>query len=303
MDDIANELGISKKTIYQHFSSKNELVKETVDFVFDTAINRLKDIQGKSETPIHEHFAMKSCVADLFGFNIQASTIYQFNKYYPRLAERIQKKRHANYDLTILKNLKEGVEKGYYRKEIDIDFVGKIFFSSSTAFFNDEIFINGQNSESLDELNYNFLEEVLNQKIESLSGGEKNLLQFAKISVSNANLLLLDEPTSHLDTYSQIALENALKDYNGAILMISHDFYSIVNCMDYALIIDDKTIRKMSMRKFRKMIYARHFDKDYLELEQKKKELETKVELALKDMDFTLAKTLCVELEGLIKLL
>ncbi|MBS7321455.1 MAG: TetR/AcrR family transcriptional regulator [Myroides sp.] len=158
MDDIANELGISKKTIYQHFSSKNELVKETVDFVFDTAINRLKDIQGKSETPIHEHFAMKSCVADLFGFNIQASTIYQFNKYYPRLAERIQKKRHANYDLTILKNLKEGVEKGYYRKEIDIDFVGKIFFSSSTAFFNDEIFINGQNSESLDELNYNFLE-------------------------------------------------------------------------------------------------------------------------------------------------
>ncbi|HKM04444.1 MAG TPA: ATP-binding cassette domain-containing protein [Lachnospiraceae bacterium] len=152
-------------------------------------------------------------------------------------------------------------------------------------------------------LNYNFLEEVLNQKIESLSGGEKNLLQFAKISVSNANLLLLDEPTSHLDTYSQIALENALKDYNGAILMISHDFYSIVNCMDYALIIDDKTIRKMSMRKFRKMIYARHFDKDYLELEQKKKELETKVELALKDMDFTLAKTLCVELEGLIKLL
>nr|WP_298004066.1 TetR/AcrR family transcriptional regulator [uncultured Flavobacterium sp.] len=158
MDDIANELGISKKTIYQHFSSKNELVKETVDFVFDTAINRLKDIQGKSETPIHEHFVMKNTVADLFGFNIQASTIYQFNKYYPRLAERIQKKRHANYDLTIVKNLKEGVEKGYYRKEIDIDFVGKIFFSSSTAFFNDEIFINGQNSESLDELNYNFLE-------------------------------------------------------------------------------------------------------------------------------------------------
>ena len=158
MDDIANELGISKKTIYQHFSSKNELVKETVDFVFDTAINRLKDIQGKSETPIHEHFVMKNTVADLFEFNIQASTIYQFNKYYPRLAERIQKKRHANYDLTIVKNLKEGVEKGYYRKEIDIDFVGKIFFSSSTAFFNDEIFINGQNSESLDELNYNFLE-------------------------------------------------------------------------------------------------------------------------------------------------
>lgn len=158
MDDIAYELGISKKTIYLHFSSKNELVKETVDFVFESAINRMKSIIGKCETPIHEHFAMKNSVADLFGFNIQASTIYQFNKYYPRLAERIQKKRHDNYDLTILKNLKEGVKKGYYRKDIDVDFVGKIFFASSTAFFNDEIFINTQNNQSLDELNYKFLE-------------------------------------------------------------------------------------------------------------------------------------------------
>ena len=149
---------------------------------------------------------------------------------------------------------------------------------------------------------YSFEEEMLHQKIEALSGGEKNLLQLAKIATSHANLLLLDEPTSHLDTYSQLALEKALGNYNGAILMISHDFYSIVNCMDYALIIDDKTIRKISMRKFRKMIYASHFDKDYLELEQKKKALETKVALALKDNDFIRAKILCDDLEALIKL-
>lgn len=151
-------------------------------------------------------------------------------------------------------------------------------------------------------INYGFEEEMLYQRIEALSGGEKNLLQLAKIATSHANLLLLDEPTSHLDTYSQLALEKALGNYNGAILMISHDFYSIVNCMDYALIIDDKTIRKISMRKFRKMIYASHFDKDYLELEQKKKALETKVALALKDNDFIRAKILCDDLEALIKL-
>ncbi|MDD3413320.1 MAG: ATP-binding cassette domain-containing protein [Lachnospiraceae bacterium] len=152
-------------------------------------------------------------------------------------------------------------------------------------------------------LNYGFEEEVINQKIASLSGGEKNLLQLAKISASNANLLLLDEPTSHLDTYSQIALEKAIENYNGAILMISHDFYTITNCMDYALIIDDKTIRKISMRKFRKMIYAKHFDKDYLEIEQKKKEVETKIALALKNTDFALAKLLSENLEELIKFL
>ena len=151
-------------------------------------------------------------------------------------------------------------------------------------------------------LNYGFDEEVINQKVSSLSGGEKNILQLAKISSSKANLLLLDEPTSHLDTYSQIALEKAIETYNGAILMISHDFYSIVNCMDFVLIVEDKTIRKMSMRKFRKMIYDSHFDKDYLEIEQKKKSVETKIALALKDNNFTLAKVLCQELESLIKL-
>ncbi|MDW8802920.1 ABC-F family ATP-binding cassette domain-containing protein [Clostridium sp. A1-XYC3] len=151
--------------------------------------------------------------------------------------------------------------------------------------------------------NYGFEEEAINQKIGSLSGGEKNMLQLAKVSASKANLLLLDEPTSHLDTYSQMALEKAIEDYNGAILMISHDFYTVVNCMDFVLIIEDKTVRKMSIRKFRKMIYASHFDKDYLEIEQKKKLVETKIELALKNTDFTLAKALSEELEKLIKLL
>ncbi|BCN31832.1 ATP-binding cassette domain-containing protein [Anaeromicropila herbilytica] len=150
---------------------------------------------------------------------------------------------------------------------------------------------------------YGFKDDFMNQKIEALSGGEKNLLQLAKIAANKTNVLLLDEPTSHLDTYSQIALEKAIEEYNGAILMVSHDFYTIANCMDYVLLIEDKTIRKVSIRKFRKMIYANHFDKDYLEIEQKKHEVETKIAVALQKKDFTKAKVLCEKLEELIKLL
>lgn len=152
-------------------------------------------------------------------------------------------------------------------------------------------------------MGYGFDETIVEQKISALSGGEKNILQIAKIASMQTNLLLLDEPTSHLDTYSQIALEKAIDAYKGAILMISHDYYTIIGSMDYVLIIEDKTVRKMSMRKFRKMIYECHFDKDYLELEQKKKQLETKIELALKETDFELAKVLCEELEALILIL
>ncbi|CEP41761.1 ABC-F family ATP-binding cassette domain-containing protein [Paraclostridium sordellii] len=148
---------------------------------------------------------------------------------------------------------------------------------------------------------YGFDSDILTQKIEFLSGGEKNILQLAKVSASKANMLLMDEPTSHLDIYSQMALEKAIADYKGAILMISHDYHFIVNCADYVLLIEDKTVRKMSMRKFRKMIYANHFDKDYLQIEEKKKAVEMEIASALKDTDFERAKILSTKLEELIK--
>ena len=147
---------------------------------------------------------------------------------------------------------------------------------------------------------YCFEEETLTQKISQLSGGEQNLLQLAKIALSNANLLLLDEPTSHLDTYSQIALEKALADYKGAVLMVAHDFYHIVNVADSVLFVEDKTLRKMRIRSFRKMIYDNHFSKEYLELEQKKKELETRIASCLRDKDIVTAKGLCEKLEEVI---
>lgn len=148
---------------------------------------------------------------------------------------------------------------------------------------------------------YCFEEEALNQQIGLLSGGEKNLLQLARLAKSDANLLLLDEPTSHLDTYAQVALENAIEQYRGAVLMVSHDFYVIANTADYVLFVEDKTIRKMRIRSFRKMIYDVHFDKTYLELEQKKKELESRIELAIQAYDFEKARELCEELEGYVE--
>lgn len=150
---------------------------------------------------------------------------------------------------------------------------------------------------------YNFDEELLNQKIGTLSGGEKNLIQLAKLCEVGADLLLLDEPTSHLDTYSQIALEKAIKNYKGAILMVSHDYYTIANCMDYVLLIEDKKIRKININHFKDIICANHFNKDYLKIEQKKKSVETNIELALRDNNFILAKELSEQLEKLVKLL
>ena len=82
--------------------------------------------------------------------------------------------------------------------------------------------------------------------------------------------------------------------------MVSHDFYTIVNCADYVLFVDEKSMRPMRIRSFRKKIYENHFSKEYLELEQKKKELETRVSASLKSKDFKLAKKLCEQFEEII---
>ena len=148
---------------------------------------------------------------------------------------------------------------------------------------------------------YCFDPDTLGRKVGNLSGGEKNLLQLAKLAAGSANLLLLDEPSSHLDTFAQIALEDAIAAYQGAVLMVSHDFYTIVNCADTILFVENGSIRPMSARAFRKMIYKKHFSKDYLELELQKKDLETRIARNLESGDCVEAQRLCDKLAVIVE--
>lgn len=72
-----------------------------------------------------------------------------------------------------------------------------------------------------------FTGEDVFKKIADLSGGERGRVSLAKLMLSNANFLILDEPTNHLDITSKEILENALKNYVGTILYVSHDRYFI----------------------------------------------------------------------------
>ena len=145
-----------------------------------------------------------------------------------------------------------------------------------------------------------FSPDCLNKKVGQLSGGEKNLLQLARLAAGEANLLLLDEPSSHLDTFSQIQLEQAIRAWPGGVLMVSHDFYTIVNCADTILFVDSGTVRPMSARAFRKMIYKNHFSKEYLELELQKKDLETRIARHLEKQECAEAQVLCDKLAAVI---
>ena len=148
---------------------------------------------------------------------------------------------------------------------------------------------------------YGFEPDSLNRQVAKLSGGERNLLQLAKLCAGDSNLLLLDEPSSHLDTYAQIALEQALRAYQGAVVMVSHDFYTISNCVDTILYAENGTLRPMSPRAFRKMIYKHHFRQDYLEFETRKQALEVEIDKALQRNDTPKARQLWEELVALVE--
>ncbi|MGE5643960.1 MAG: ABC-F family ATP-binding cassette domain-containing protein [Byssovorax cruenta] len=89
---------------------------------------------------------------------------------------------------------------------------------------------------------YLFTYQQATQRIGSLSGGERSRLQLALLVLSGANFLLLDEPTNNLDIASAEVLENALNDFNGTVLVISHDRYFLDQTVNRVFALEDGAI-------------------------------------------------------------
>ena len=88
------------------------------------------------------------------------------------------------------------------------------------------------------------LQEKQTTKIKYLSGGEKARLTLAIIIYTDPHVLILDEPTNHLDINARDALVSALNDFDGAVILISHDQELLNGCVDDFFLIDDGKVAR-----------------------------------------------------------
>ena len=125
-------------------------------------------------------------------------------------------------------------------------------------------------------LGLGFTEEQLENRVGVLSGGQKAKLQLAKMLLGGANLLLLDEPTNHLDIQAVEWLEDFLKNYSGAYIVISHDRYFLDKVTERTLEMENKTIvsykgnysRHLELREERRLAMQRVYENTQKEIQR-----------------------------------
>ncbi len=86
---------------------------------------------------------------------------------------------------------------------------------------------------------FSFFGEDVFKKTRDLSGGEKGRLALAKIMFKGGNVMLLDEPTNHLDVYTREALEEALENFTGALIVVSHDRYFVDRVAENIIVVEE----------------------------------------------------------------
>ncbi|HSI70721.1 MAG TPA: TetR/AcrR family transcriptional regulator [Gillisia sp.] len=139
MDDIANKMGISKKTIYAHFPNKSKLVEATTFYLLETIDKGIEEIRKKELNAIVELFEIKKFVMHHLK-DEKSSPQFQLNKYYPKIYEDVQKHHLHTMHCSVAENLQKGIEGGYYRASIPIDFISKFYFAGMMSIKNNDLF-------------------------------------------------------------------------------------------------------------------------------------------------------------------
>lgn len=139
MDDIANKIAISKKTIYQHFKDKKEIVKESVRFIMEKDFQKMEALQKSAKDEIHELVLISQMFREQVK-NMNPSLLFDLKKYHLEGWNMYLEMKDRCFSNTIVASLERGKKVGLFRKEIDTAVITKMRMVQVEAGFNPDIF-------------------------------------------------------------------------------------------------------------------------------------------------------------------
>ena len=128
MDDLANKMGMSKKTLYEHFPSKQDLVDACLDYALEMSCTNVTTFIEGEGSVIENVYRNQKKVQEVFNINSDRP-IWELQKYYPKTYERMESEFAKTDTLFIDKLLEKGWQEGLFRKDINVNFY-KVFYTS-----------------------------------------------------------------------------------------------------------------------------------------------------------------------------
>ena len=128
MDDLAQSMSISKKTIYQFFNNKNDLIISCTEHIQYQLLKKINEIRNNAKNPIIELFEIKKEAMKILG-NTETAPQFQLQKFYPEIYQKLKDRELHLFRDNIHESLNKGIKLKYFRKEINIDFITRIYLN------------------------------------------------------------------------------------------------------------------------------------------------------------------------------
>lgn len=180
MDDIARELGISKKTLYQYFENKEDLIFQTLESHIEEESCRNDLIRNASRDALDA--LLRYAQHDIMEFQeISPSAVYDLKKYYPQAWEMVEKKQTVYGIDAISHNLERGIAEGLYRSNLKPRLVAPLYITIVNTMFDEKFFPRKQFrfEEVFRELIHLFIQGIVSEK------GQRRLSQYLQEMEAN----------------------------------------------------------------------------------------------------------------------
>ena len=133
MDDVSRELGISKKTLYEYFNDKTDLVSKFLDFQI-SKIRTVFEEEREDDNNAIDHLLEISHIITGFFKNFSPTIHYDLQKYYPEVFKSLFEYKRVHMFASVIANLERGIREGFYRSDINPELIAQFYVSRIEAF-------------------------------------------------------------------------------------------------------------------------------------------------------------------------